>query len=103
RAADAYDAYNRDVNKVLQAIKPLMDEAPPDFWSDDPEELIRLAAMGSRFRKLDRKVLHDAIRLLTGSAANFLDDYFESDLLKGYMASSAILCTRVGPDSQGSG
>ena len=58
--ADAYDAFNHDVTKVLQAIKPLMDEAPPDFWSDDPEELIRLAAMGSRFRKLDRKVLHDA-------------------------------------------
>ena len=38
--ADAYDAFNHDVTKVLQAIKPLMDEAPPDFWSDDPEELI---------------------------------------------------------------
>src|SRR6185503_19929919 len=34
--ADAYDAFNHDVTKVLQAIKPLMDEAPPDFWSDDP-------------------------------------------------------------------
>jgi phytoene dehydrogenase-like protein len=101
--ADAYDAFNHDINKVLQAIKPLMDEAPPDFWSDDPEELIRLAAMGSRFRRLDRKVLHDAIRLLTGSAADFLDDYFESDILKGYMASSAIIGTKVGPYSQGSG
>jgi phytoene dehydrogenase-like protein len=101
--ADAYDAYNHDVSRVLQAIKPLMDEAPPDFFSDDPEELIRLAAMGSRFRKLDRKVLHDAIRLLTGSAANFLDDYFESDLLKGYLASTAIIGTKVGPYSEGSG
>jgi len=101
--ADAYDAFNHDINKVLQAIKPLMDEAPPDFWSDDPEELIRLAAMASRFRNLDRKVLHDAIRLLTGSAADFLDDYFESDILKGYMASSAIIGTKVGPYSQGSG
>src|SRR4029078_12390877 len=101
--ADAYDAFNHDINKVLQAIKPLMDEAPPDFWSDEPEELIRLAAMGSRFRRLDRKVLHDAIRLLTGSAADFLDDYFESDILKGYMASSAIIGTKVGPYSQGSG
>ena len=101
--ADAYDAYNHDVNKVLQAIKPLMDEAPPDFWSDDPEELIRLANLGSRFRKLDRKVLHDAIRLLTGSAADFLDDYFDNALIKGYLASSSIIGTKVGPYSQGSG
>ncbi|HYC07647.1 MAG TPA: NAD(P)-binding protein, partial [Candidatus Binatia bacterium] len=82
--ADAYDAFNHDVNKVIQAIKPLLDEAPPDLFSDDPEELIALAALGSRFRRLDKKVLHDAVRLLTGSAADFLDDYFESDILKGY-------------------
>ena len=55
-------------NKVCQAIKPLLDEVPPDIFSDDPEELIALAALGSRFRRLDKKVLHDAVRLLTGSA-----------------------------------
>src|SRR4029077_5953083 len=44
-----------------------------------------------------------AVRLLTGSAADFLDDYFESDLLKGWLASSGIIGTKVGPRSQGSG
>jgi phytoene dehydrogenase-like protein len=85
------------------AIKPLMDTVPPDLFSDDPEELIALAAIGSRFRKLDKKVLHDAVRLLTGSAADFLDDYFESEIIKGYLASSSIIGTKVGPYSQGSG
>src|SRR5690242_10957018 len=103
RDADAYDAFNHDVNKVLQAIKPLLDAAPPDIFSDDPEELIALANLGSRLKRLDKKVLHDAVRLLTGSAADFLDDYFESDILKGYMASSSIIGTKVGPRSQGSG
>ncbi len=101
--ADAYDAFNHDVNKVLQALKPLLDQAPPDIWSDDPEELIALANLGSRFKRLDKKVLHDAVRLLTGSAADFLDDYFESDILKGYLASTSIIGTKVGPYSQGSG
>jgi phytoene dehydrogenase-like protein len=40
---------------------------------------------------------------LTGSAADFLDDYFESDIVKGYLASSSIIGTKVGPYSQGSG
>ncbi len=101
--ADAYDAFNHDVNRVIRAIKPLLDEVPPDIFSDDPEELIALAALGSRFRGMDKKVLHDAVRLLTGSASDFLDDYFESDILKGYMASSSIIGTKVGPYSQGSG
>jgi phytoene dehydrogenase-like protein len=103
RDADAYDEFEHDVNQVLQAIKPLLDQVPPDIFSDDPEELVALAALGSRFRKLDKKVLYNAVRLLTGSAADFLDDYFESDIVKGYLASSSIIGTKVGPYSQGSG
>ncbi|MFL5778566.1 MAG: phytoene desaturase family protein [Chloroflexota bacterium] len=101
--ADAYDAFEHDMNKVLQAIKPLLDQVPPDIFSNDPEELVALAALGSRFRRLEPRVLQDAVRLLTGSAADFLDDYFESDILKGYLASSSIIGTKVGPRSQGSG
>src|SRR4051812_12030668 len=101
--ADAYDAFNHDVNKVLQAMKPLMDSVPPNIFSDDPEELVALAGLAQRIRKLDKKVVHDAVRLITGSAADFLDDYFDSDILKGYLASTSIIGTKVGPYSQGSG
>jgi phytoene dehydrogenase-like protein len=101
--ADAYDAFDHDITRVLHALRPLFETAPPDFWSDDPEELVRIAAMAQHLRGLDRKVVHDAVRLLTGSAADFLDDYFESDIVKGYLASSSIIGTNVGPYSQGSG
>src|SRR4029078_10106752 len=83
--------------------KPLLDAPPPDLFSDDPEELLALANLGSRFKRLDKKFRHDAVRRRTGSAADFLDDYFESDILKGYLASTAIIGTKVGPYSQGSG
>jgi len=101
--ADAYEAFEHDISKVLQVLKPLMDMVPPDIFSDDPEELVALASIGARFKRLDKKVLHDCVRLLTGSAADFLDDYFESDIVKGYLASSSIIGTKVGPRSQGSG
>ena len=48
-------------------------------------------------------MLHNLVRLLTGSAADFLDDYFESAILKGWLSSSGIIGTKVGPMSQGSG
>jgi phytoene dehydrogenase-like protein len=76
---------------------------PPDIFSDDPEELVALAALGSQLRSLDKRTLHNAVRLLTGSIADFLDDYFESEILKGYLGSSAIIGSNVGPRSQGSG
>ena len=101
--ADAYTQYIHDVEMVCQAIKPLLDAPPPDLFSDDPEELLALATLGSRFRRMDKRTLHNTVRLLTGSAADFLDDYFDSDIVKGYLASSAIIGTKVGPRSQGSG
>ena len=103
RDADAYEQYGHDLGMVCRALKPLLDEAPPDLFSDDPEELLALAGLGRRLRELDKRTLHNAVRLLTGSAADFLDDYFESELLKGYLASSSIIGTKVGPRSQGSG
>jgi phytoene dehydrogenase-like protein len=101
--ADAYEQYSHDMEMVCRAIKPLMDSAPPDLFSDDPDELMALAALGARFRGMDKRTLHNTVRLLTGSAADFLNDYFESDILKGYLASSSIIGTKVGPYSQGSG
>jgi phytoene dehydrogenase-like protein len=101
--ADAYAQYSHDVDRVCRALKPLLDEAPPDLFSDDPDELAALAGLGRRLRGMDRRTLHNAVRLLTGSAADLLDDYFDSELLKGYLASSSIIGTKVGPRSQGSG
>jgi phytoene dehydrogenase-like protein len=101
--ADGYEQYSHDLDMVCQAIKPLLDTVPPDIFSDDPEELVALAALGSDLRSLDKRTLHNAVRLLTGSAADFLDDYFESDILKAYLASTSIIGSNVGPRSQGSG
>ncbi len=101
--ADAYEQYSHDMNMVCQAIKPIFDMVPPDIFSDDPAELMALAELGGLFRRMDKRTLHNTVRLLTGSIADFLDDYFESDILKGYLASSGIIGTKVGPRSQGSG
>jgi phytoene dehydrogenase-like protein len=101
--ADAYEAYDHDIVRVIQAIKPLFDSVPPNIYSDDPEELVALAGIGQHLRGLEPRVLHNAVRLLTGSASDFLDDYFESEILKGYLASSSIIGSKVGPRSQGSG
>jgi phytoene dehydrogenase-like protein len=101
--ADAYEQYEHDVTQVAQAIKPLVDQIPPDVFSKDPDDLMAMAALGAHLRSLEPRVLHNAVRLLTGSAADFLDDYFEDELLKGYLASSSIIGSKVGPRSQGSG
>ena len=101
--ADAMDRYEYDMERVCQLVKPLFDKAPPNIFGKSPEDLADLAELAGHLRGAEPKVIHDLVRLLTGSAADFLDDYFESDILKGYLASSGIIGTKVGPMSQGSG
>jgi len=101
--AAAWDQYEHDISMVCQAVKPLLDTVPPNIFSKDPEELARMASVGSHMRSIEPRALHNLARLLTGSAADFLDDYFENDLLKALLASSGIIGTKVGPRSQGSG
>ncbi len=101
--ADAMDRYEHDVERVCQLVKPLFDRVPPNVFGKSPEDLADVRWLRSHLGDAPPKVLHDAVRMLTGSAADFLDDYFESDILKGYLASSGIIGTKVGPMSQGSG
>ena len=101
--ADAMDRYEHDMERVCQVVKPLFDKVPPNIFGKSPEDLDDIAELVSHLRGVEPKVMHDLVRLLTGSAADFLDDYFESDIVKGYIASSGIIGTKVGPMSQGSG
>lgn len=101
--ADAYDQYGHDIEQVCQALKPLFDNAPPNLFGTEPDDLAQMADLARHLRGLPKRVLHNAVRLLTGSAADFLDDYFESDILKGLLASSGTIGSKVGPRSQGSG
>jgi phytoene dehydrogenase-like protein len=103
RDADAYDAYSHMMEQAVHAIRPLMDSIPPDITSKDPVERAKMAAIGAYLADLPPRVLHSLVRLLTGSAADILEDYFESDILQGLLASSGIIGTKVGPRSQGSG
>jgi phytoene dehydrogenase-like protein len=97
------DRYEYDMERVCQVVKPLFDKAPPNIFGKSLEDLADLAELAGHLRGVEPKVMHDLVRLLTGSVADFLDDYFESDILKGYIASSGIIGTKVGPMSQGSG
>jgi phytoene dehydrogenase-like protein len=101
--ADAMDRYEHDVARVLQLVQPLFDRPPPDIFGKTPEDADDVAWLLGHLGSAPAKVIHDAVRLITGSIADFLDDYFESDALKGYLAGGSTTGTKVGPMSAGSG
>ncbi|HUW16561.1 MAG TPA: NAD(P)/FAD-dependent oxidoreductase, partial [Actinomycetes bacterium] len=101
--ADAMDRYDHDVTRVLQLLRPLFDRVPPNIFGKSPEDAEDVAWLLGHLGSAEQKVIHDAVRLITGSIADFLDDYFDSDIIKGYLAASSTTGTKVGPMSAGSG
>ena len=102
RDADAYERYHRDLDRVCRAVRPLFDNPPPDVFSGDPEDAADVKWLLDHLGGIDRTTMHDLVRMLTGSASDWLDDYFEHEAIKGYHASSSIIGSKVGPMSPGS-
>ncbi len=101
--ADAMERFDFDLSRVQQFVKPLFDAMPPNVFSGDPADQEQVTWMLKHLGTAPPKVVHDTVRLLFGSIADFVDDYFESDVIKGHIASSGIIGTKVGPMSPGSG
>jgi phytoene dehydrogenase-like protein len=99
--AEAYDEYGRAMLEMGKFVKPILAMTPPDPTSSDPREWFELVGFGRRFRALSRDDRLTALRLMTMSAADFLDCWFETDVLKATMAASGIIGTFLGVRSPG--
>jgi phytoene dehydrogenase-like protein len=101
RDAEAYDRYARDVMRQCKFIKPLLLREPPDPTSFKLRDFRELLHLGQRFHGLGEERMYDTLRFWTMSAADFLDEYFESEIVKAHFAGSSIIGTALGPRSPG--
>jgi phytoene dehydrogenase-like protein len=101
RDAEAYDRFSRDVLRQCRFIKPLLMRTPPDPTSFRPRDIMELLYIGQRFHRLGEMRMYETLRFWTMSAADFLDEYFESDVVKAHFAGSSIIGTALGPRSPG--
>ncbi|MBW8729287.1 MAG: NAD(P)/FAD-dependent oxidoreductase [Inquilinus limosus] len=102
RDAEAYDRYSADVTRQCRFIRPLLLRTPPDPTSLRPRDLQELLYLGRKFHGLTETEMADTIRFWTMSIAEFLDEYFESEVVKASFALSGIIGTALGPCSPGS-
>ena len=100
--ADAYERYGVDVMRQCRFIRPLLLRTAPDPASWKPRDLMELLFIGKRFWDLGERDMCETIRFWTMSIAEFLDQYFESDVVKAHLAGSGIIGTALGPYSPGS-
>jgi phytoene dehydrogenase-like protein len=99
--AEAYDEYARAMVEMGRFVKPILSMLPPDPASLDPRGLKQLLLLLRRFRRLPRQDQYNQIQLMTMSAVDFLDQWFETDVLKATMSASGIIGTFLGVRSPG--
>ncbi|MGH7520337.1 MAG: phytoene desaturase family protein [Gemmatimonadales bacterium] len=73
----------------------------PDIETRDPRELARIGGLGLYVRRLGKQAVIDLARILPMSIAELLDDWFESDALKGALGALGIWHLKQGPRSGG--
>jgi phytoene dehydrogenase-like protein len=101
RDAEAYPEFGLEMTKMSHFVKGLIDAPAPDPVSTRPGELSRMLGLGRRFRDLGPEGMYRHLQLMTMSAADFLDLWFESDVLKAPMSVSGIIGTFLGVRSPG--
>ncbi len=101
RDAEVYPQFGLAMSKMAHFAKALIDSPAPDPASLDPREIIRLLRLGGRFKRLGPELMHLNLQLLTMSAVDFLDLWFESPVLKAPMSVSGIIGTMLGVRSPG--
>jgi phytoene dehydrogenase-like protein len=99
--AEAYEEYGQLMVDMARFIKPILSIVPPDPTSIDPRPLLPLAGLARRFQQLTERQQAVFVQLMTMSAADFLDQWFETDPLKATMSASGIIGTYQGVRSPG--
>ena len=101
RDAESYDDFATLMYQLAWAVKPLLTMVPPDPISPGLRDLRTLLSLGRHVRGLGERQFHALFKLGTMSAADYLDEWFESDVLKATMSASGIIGTFLGPRSPG--
>jgi phytoene dehydrogenase-like protein len=99
--ADAYADFDHHVRSIASFLAYLQVATPPDLKSPSLADAIQGMRLGQAFRKLGVKVGHEATRVLPMAVADFVAESFETDAVRGAIASRAVQFTAMGPWSAG--
>src|SRR5712671_6932369 len=99
--AEAYDEFSKMMTPMSRFGTPMLSMVPPDPTPLNPKDLKQLHFLLQRFRELSSDERYTLVQLMTMSSADFLDQWFETDVLKATMSASGIIGTFLGIRSPG--
>jgi phytoene dehydrogenase-like protein len=101
RDADAYPAFDRKVRSVASFLAYLNAATPPDVKNLAFADLLTGLRAGRAFRELGARAGRETTRVLPMAVADLVAEAFETDAVKGAIASRAVQFVAMGPWSAG--
>jgi phytoene dehydrogenase-like protein len=101
RDAERWPAFCTRMARLARLLEVLYAVPAPDPGRRGPGALVGRASLALDFRRLGREGMTDLLRTLPISVADLLDDWFETDALKGALGALAIRHLRHGPRAGG--
>src|SRR5690606_32111890 len=101
RDAETLGEFRLAMTQMASFVKHVIDAPAPNPASLAPRDLWQLLRLGGRVRGLGPDLADLHLKLMTMSAVDFLDRWFESDVLKAPMSVSGIIGTFLGVRSPG--
>jgi phytoene dehydrogenase-like protein len=100
RDAENYPKYEAMLERVADLVEPTLVQRPPNLLRPGLRDLWRLFTLSRQFRKMGTGA-SEALEVLTGPARAILDRWFESEQLKGTLATDAIIGAFAAPSMPG--
>jgi phytoene dehydrogenase-like protein len=101
RDAAAYPDFEALLERLADFLRPLMLRPPPALGSKRPGDLLSLLREAGRAAGLRRRDAQELFRVMTMSVGDLLDEWFESDAIKGSFASTGVVGVWAGPRTPG--
>ena len=101
RDAEIYPEWQNWIQQAAAIVGPLLMQVPPRVGSTHFGDLLAQAQLAWKMRKLGVRGVTDLTRLFTMSITDLLDEWFESDELKGPIAAGGVIGAWAGPDAPG--
>jgi len=100
--AAKYTEFAETLEKLFPVLNQLLSTTPPSIDSPSPEDLWNLLKAGRGIRSLGKKGMFDLVRWGPMAVADFVAEFFDTELLRAVIASRGIFGTALGPWSAGS-
>jgi phytoene dehydrogenase-like protein len=101
RDAAAYPKYEAYLESLAVVVESLLLVTPPELPPRGPGDFIEYLKLLARFRKLGPREITGLVKIFTQSAADFLDEWFESPEIKVTLATDGVIGANGGPRSAG--